>query len=477
MIAEQAERRIAEFLDKDYSWEVITEWAAGEFGIRVEVSEIRNTSQEELTFVLRDRAAQQAREDIIDQIEECLLQDVDESEWNWQALADWTNSRYNLGLNDKQLRSEPRENIFDLLIDRIDPVIERYEFTAVEIFLEELFPLRSLCEWLRQQYTLDAAPEQFVRKSDEEVVETTRDMLDQLYRDKEVEFPVTVGINNFLIARQAGGERSDREGLVQWASDRFDQQITLNDIANRQRDQIREALLGFSATAFETGEKLREEIDGLCSSNGHADTHAASQAVTPVDDVAKIARWIKSSFDITVDLDDWSELDIETTRRRLLSLYDTHFRPELGQAERSLILELLDTAWKDHLYHMDHLRSGIGLVGYAQKDPKTEYKKEGMRAFDQMWERIGEQVTSSIFRIEVQSPEFVGSLWDISATSHDDAGSVYDEVEAEQTSGPQPGADIEVIQPIRNTAPRVGRNDPCPCGSGKKYKKCCGSPR
>ena len=154
------------------------------------------------------------------------------------------------------------------------------------------------------------------------------------------------------------------------------------------------------------------------------------------------------------------------------------YRPELGQAERSLILELLDTAWKDHLYHMDHLRSGIGLVGYAQKDPKTEYKKEGMRAFDLMWERIGEQVTTSIFRIEVQSPEFVGSLWDISATSHADAGSVYDDVESERTEsgGPQPGADADVIQPIRNTAPRIGRNDPCPCGSGKKYKKCCGSP-
>ena len=163
----------------------------------------------------------------------------------------------------------------------------------------------------------------------------------------------------------------------------------------------------------------------------------------------------------------------------MLSLYDNRFRPELGQAERSLILEILDTAWKDHLYHMDHLRSGIGLVGYAQKDPKTEYKREGMAAFDLMWERIGEQVTSSIFRIEIQSPEFVGSLWEVSATSHAEAGSVYDEVTAERTEsgGPQPGAEVEVIQPIRNTAPRVGRNDPCPCGSGKKFKKCCGSPR
>ena len=259
---------------------------------------------------------------------------------------------------------------------------------------------------------------------------------------------------------------------MQWASDRFNQPITLNDIANRQRDQIREALLEFSERAFDAGEKLKQEIDQLCvNDDDHATTNSA--------DVTEITRWAESTFDITVEPDEWSDLAPDDVRQRLLSLYDMRFRPELGQAERSLILELLDTAWKDHLYHMDHLRSGIGLVGYAQKDPKTEYKKEGMRAFDQMWERIGEQVTSSIFRIEVQSPEFVGSLWEISATSHADADSVYDAVEVERNEGggPQPGAEVEVIQPIRNTAPRVGRNDACPCGSGKKFKKCCGAPR
>ena len=478
MISKQAQRRINEFLDKDYRWEVITEWAAADFGIRVNITEIRNSTREELEIVLRDSALRQSREDVTDQIEECLVQDVDESEWNWQALTRWANSRYNLGLNDKKLRVEPREAIFDLLTDRIEPVIDRYDFATVDIFLEDIFPLRSMCEWLRQQYTLDASPEQFDHDPDEEVVETTLELLDQLYRSKEVEFPVTVGINNFLVARQVGGERSDREGLVQWASDRFDQPITISDIANRQRDQIRAALLDFSERSFETGETLRGEIDELCF-NGQSPTNGETSDLALAAEIPRITEWVQSSFGVTIDADDWADLEPQDARQRLLSLYDNRFRPELGQAERSLILEILDTAWKDHLYHMDHLRSGIGLVGYAQKDPKTEYKREGMAAFDLMWERIGEQVTSSIFRIEIQSPEFVGSLWEVAATSHAEAGSVYDEVAAEQTQagGPQPGAEVEVIQPIRNTAPRVGRNDPCPCGSGKKFKKCCGSPR
>ncbi|MFN9975728.1 MAG: hypothetical protein ACK58T_38125, partial [Phycisphaerae bacterium] len=87
----------------------------------------------------------------------------------------------------------------------------------------------------------------------------------------------------------------------------------------------------------------------------------------------------------------------------------------MQQTERSVLLEILDTAWKDHLYFMGHLRQGIGFVGYAQKDPRTEYKREGRRAFNSMWDRIGEQVTQLIFRIEHESPNFVGSLWQITA--------------------------------------------------------------
>jgi preprotein translocase subunit SecA len=152
-------------------------------------------------------------------------------------------------------------------------------------------------------------------------------------------------------------------------------------------------------------------------------------------------------------------------------VYDARYRPELHQAERSLILDILDTAWKDHLYYMDHLRSSIGLVGYAQKDPKVEYKREGRKAFNAMWERVAQQVTGAIFRVEIQSPEYAGSQWEITSTEHAAAGSAFADDGPAQL---EPGQTPKAIEPIRNIVPRVGRNDPCPCGSGKKYKKCCG---
>jgi preprotein translocase subunit SecA len=142
--------------------------------------------------------------------------------------------------------------------------------------------------------------------------------------------------------------------------------------------------------------------------------------------------------------------------------------------ERSLVLQLLDTAWKDHLLAMDHLRASVGLRGYAQVDPKVEYKREGMRTYEMMWLAVGERVTDLIFRMEQLDEGFVGSTWVDSHATHESpapgiASAMSDEqqqaIDNSQSGGPKP-------EPIRNREPRVGRNDPCPCGSGKKYKNC-----
>ena len=158
---------------------------------------------------------------------------------------------------------------------------------------------------------------------------------------------------------------------------------------------------------------------------------------------------------------------------------DDRFHPEMRRMERQVLLQIVDDAWKNHLLTMDHLRSSVGLKGYAQMDPKVEYKREGMRLFESMWESIGERVTDLIFRMESSlNEDFIRSTWVEGQARHDDASAaaaVGDNAnaanEAAQASASQSDAKAE---PIRNKGPRVGRNDPCPCGSGKKYKACCG---
>jgi preprotein translocase subunit SecA len=129
---------------------------------------------------------------------------------------------------------------------------------------------------------------------------------------------------------------------------------------------------------------------------------------------------------------------------------------------RYFMLEALDKHWKEHLLNMDHLRDGIGLRGYGQKDPKQEYKREGFEMFQGMIGMLAETTVRHLSRLqikaEVREEEF----------THKEKASDL------QYQGTQDGAEKKP-QPKKRAAPKVGRNDPCPCGSGKKYKKCCGA--
>ena len=97
-------------------------------------------------------------------------------------------------------------------------------------------------------------------------------------------------------------------------------------------------------------------------------------------------------------------------RRTLLNALDAKERPEMREMEKAVLLQILDSSWMEHLRAMDHLRSSIGLQGYAQIDPKVEYKREGMRIFAEMWNGIGDRVTDLIFRVEQFDPEFLNYL-------------------------------------------------------------------
>ena len=138
--------------------------------------------------------------------------------------------------------------------------------------------------------------------------------------------------------------------------------------------------------------------------------------------------------------------------------------------ERSLVLSQLDQSWKNHLYTMDHLRSSIGLRGMGQMDPKIEYKREGMQEFRSMWEGVHDKVTDSVFRMEEADDFQESAVWTISAARHESAPRAM--AAAPDGTTTNAGGGEKKPEPIRNRGDKVGRNDPCPCGSGKKYKNC-----
>jgi preprotein translocase subunit SecA len=151
----------------------------------------------------------------------------------------------------------------------------------------------------------------------------------------------------------------------------------------------------------------------------------------------------------------------------------------MRRLERLATLQTIDNAWREHLYEMDQLKEGIGLRAYGQKDPLIEYKSEGFHAFTDMLARMNEGVIELIFKAQIreETPFVFRRRPRQMSEVHDSAvGMGFESVPQEQTEGQQPqpqqqqpGKKVPVV-----VGPKIGRNDPCPCGSGKKYKKCCG---
>jgi preprotein translocase subunit SecA len=165
-------------------------------------------------------------------------------------------------------------------------------------------------------------------------------------------------------------------------------------------------------------------------------------------------------------------------------------RESFSAFERSIMLQTLDSRWREHLAALDHLRQGIHLRGYAQKNPKQEYKREAFELFAAMLDSVKQEVTRVVMNVQIQSPEQLEEA----AEQYEEKGSHLENVAfthmdfAEAAAAPAPadataqmvnqamayGDDTTVATRAGDDVPKVGRNDPCPCGSGKKYKNCHG---
>jgi len=206
-------------------------------------------------------------------------------------------------------------------------------------------------------------------------------------------------------------------------------------------------------------------------------------------DPEALARWFRRHFGIAVDTAGIDLQDEDATTDHLIATVKTAWEArekdvgpdEMRSLERFLLLSSIDMRWKDHLHAMDGLKTGIGLRGYGQQDPKVMYKIEGHSMFNEMLQGIREEVTDQFLKVRFseEAQEQLGSVW--SGASENAMPDLSTGVggfggEAGVTDGAPIGSTPEAHpEPIRRDEPKVGRNDPCPCGSGKKYKKCHGA--
>ncbi len=264
--------------------------------------------------------------------------------------------------------------------------------------------------------------------------------------------------------------------------------LDFDDVNNDQRKVIyaqRDELL--------EAESVKENVDGIRADVIY-DVVARFVPPNSIDDQwdlpgleATLASEFGVDMAVTELVKQHEELDAEGIAEKVVARVDEHFaQKEAGVGEETMralekhvMLTVLDQSWKEHLARMDYLRQGIYLRGYAQKQPKQEYKKEAFQLFSEMLEHVKREVVTLLSRVRIRSEEEVAALeaaerqqaearLRMSQFQHQDTGGYSADEEAGQVEA------ARAAQAAASEGPKVGRNDPCPCGSGKKYKHCHG---
>ena len=249
--------------------------------------------------------------------------------------------------------------------------------------------------------------------------------------------------------------------------------LEYDDVMNKQREAIyhlrREIQQGNEGRDYVL-RVARDVLDYML------DTHCPEKADPRDWNLTEVSTDMLAYFNVPmaeVDLD-MESLGVEELRDALWNIVETKYtnkETRLGSEltrmfERDVMLRVVDASWKDHLLALDHLKEGIGLRGYGQRDPKQEYKKESFELFQAMKERVEDTAIKTLFR-----------LTPVSAEQMAERNQRRQAAPAEnfRLSAPPKASQPTVTKPMVRKQEKVGRNQPCPCGSGKKFKKCHGA--
>ena len=256
-----------------------------------------------------------------------------------------------------------------------------------------------------------------------------------------------------------------------------------DDVANDQRKVIYEQRNELMETddISETITAIREDVVDETISRFIAPGSLDEQW-----DVPGLAEAIETDFGLKLDIPHWLETDDdlheETLRAKIHKEIETVYKEKeehagadvLRHFEKAVMLQVLDQSWKEHLAAMDHLRQGIHLRGYAQKNPKQEYKREAFEMFTELLGRIKHEAVTILSKVQVRAESDVEAVEE-QRRSKAPMQYRHEEASAMQEEGAEEDAEsAEHMQPFVRDGKKVGRNEPCPCGSGKKYKQCHG---
>jgi len=457
MIEEATDAAIGDYLDGDYRKQCIAEWAQKNLQLPIRPDQIRASGPDDLEDLMRSlksRAKDEAGGTIAITLGEYMDDEIPQKQWDLRGLSSWAMSRFGVNVTQNQLRKMSPEEV-DLQLNEAAAVrIDQLDLTSVSTYLAIDYPIRSIAAWVWDKLGIELSGDDLggPGASHQDVRKVILDKVSELYLQREIEYPAEYAIE-MTVGRSGSDNVYAVSQLVEWANRKYDADLKPEEFQGAKTSDIFNRLV---------------ELSKDWSDDTRLD-RCIRDAVGSDPDAPAAIELAMTRFDTKLEESDFNG-DVSGTLRQVGRKF---MRREMTELERYVLLQIYDQSWKDHLLSMDHLKGGVGLRSFAEQDPRVVYKREGARQFREMLAGVRDKVTDMIFKVSLSAgEEQVANVYDISDTVHEQL-SGYDHLtgsadpQAAQSTPPRP---VTIVRDV----PKVGRNDPCPCGSGKKYKKCCG---
>ena len=499
------------YLDKDYVAKCVAEWVRANLAASIEPERMRGKDREQLHRMLTIDSKEEACEMIRVTIGEYLPGDIDlgkgkiveadQADWDYKGLADWANANFKANVAASVLEQLSREEIVDRLEAAAMAQIDAADLSPLDQYLVPHYGARKLAEWAANKFGAEIKPEELAKhENTEEAAKVLMQTARETYARREVIYPIEFALE----MTGAGLQHNPQQALTQfcaWVKSRYELDWKPDALPSTNPSELRTLLIAEAEKWDESRISERAE-------------RAQAGGSSPND----IDQWLVANLGAKLSDDERTRAE-DDPKSVIEEKIESVLRTELTHFERWVLLQILDQAWKDHLYAMDQLKESIGFRSFSQRDPRIEYKREGARLFEEMNMSIRDKVTDLIFKAKL-TPQMMPRQQaapprtDGAPVTGTTAASVQSgigpqqqqqrpaqpmqpaqpaiaaaaaasvvgtaaqrrDLEVAERAGTPGGADgqrKQKHQPVRATV-TVGRNEPCPCGSGKKFKQCCG---
>ncbi len=463
------------YYDPQYAASCVAEWASQHLGAAVDAGKLDTRDYEGLCEQVRDLAENELRTSIQRTFGEYVDPGVPTEEWDLRGLAAFA-APYGLNLTQRQIKETDPDALLDQIIEAAIEKMKKENLSPLQQYVDPLFGKARLVRWASEKFGVQIPLDDVQTLPREDAEKLIVEKMRAAYKIREIEYPAGA-VLEFAIQRGGQNVNEVYARIAGWVNRKFGLEWSYEHFAGKQPKQIFDELRDLNGKYISNG-LLDAEIDRAIAGNPGP----------------RIVDWARQRFGQALEGRELSA-DAPDLREQLRQCAYEMLRYELTQVERYVLLNTYDALWKDHMYAIDLLRHSIGLRGYAERDPKIEYKREATRMFNEMQSNIRERVTDLIFKVNIAVPPMEGGDSDgggvpaataaggggglayanVQTAKADATNAGFGQVDADRAAAMRnQGQDATAVEPIKRAMPRVGRNDPCPCGSGKKYKSCHG---